>query len=105
MSVFLIIKAGFIGFILALGPLILVFYLFGAYLGLPERKFTRLFLIAAIVSFGLMYWLLQSKMAGPGQPMAPTYFSGVVGGWLGGLAAGATTIKPVLIRLARGGRE
>lgn len=86
-----------------MGPMILVFYIFGQYLGRMERRFTRIFLIGAILSFALMYLLLQQKAAAGGQAMSPTYFSGVVGGWLGGLAAGATTIKPVLTKLAGGG--
>ncbi len=102
MNILEIIKAGFIGFILAIGPMTLVFYIYGAFIGSLERRFHRIFVVGAIVSFGFMYFLLHYKISMQGQQVSPVYFSGVVGGWLGGLVACATNVKPLLEKMAKG---
>jgi len=101
MDILLIIKAGFMGFALCLGVLILVFYLVGFVVKVTEKNFVRVFMLAALASFVAIDLFLYYKIAVVQVPGGPMFLAGSVGGWLGGITAGLTNMKRLLLSLRR----
>ncbi|MBI5252049.1 MAG: hypothetical protein HY912_21350 [Desulfomonile tiedjei] len=101
MNVFLLLKAGFSGFALSLGALMLVFYVVGAFLRVTERNFLRVFMLAGIASFVATYVFLHLKIAAYQESDAMLFLAGCVGGWLSGILSGLTHMKRLLLWLRR----
>ncbi|MBI4964346.1 MAG: hypothetical protein HY913_13800 [Desulfomonile tiedjei] len=97
----LILKAGFFGFALSAGVLILVFYVVGSFVRISQKNFVRVFLLAAVASFLAVYALLHYRLSGYQAAEAQIFLAGCVGGWLAGIFSGLTTLKRLLISLRR----
>jgi hypothetical protein len=101
MDVMMIVRAGFMGFTLALGVQILVFYLAGSFLGVARKAFIRVFVLAAIASFlavdALLYYRIHILQAAD----ATAFLAACVGGWLSGLIFGFMQMRPYLARLLK----
>lgn len=97
MDLSLLIKAGFLGFALSLGVLMLVFYVVGRFLHVSERNFMRVFILAGLVSFGIVDLFLYYKIRVLQIPNAEVFLAGCVGGWLGGIFSGMTHMKRFLL--------
>lgn len=97
MDIFLPLKAGFMGFALALGVQLLVFYLLGSLAGVTKRSFVKAFSVAAMASFLAVYLLLHYKTRGYEPAEAHLFLAGCVGGWLGGVFSGFTSLRRTLI--------
>jgi hypothetical protein len=101
MNVALFLKAGFMGFALAMGVLILVFYLVGGFVRVSQRNFIRIFVLGSLASFLIMDVFLYYKIRVVGIPDAQLFLTGCVGGWLSGILSGLTTVKRFLLTLHR----
>jgi hypothetical protein len=101
MNVLLLLKAGFLGFALSLGSLMLVFYVVGGFLRITDRNFIRVFMLAGIVSFIMAYVFLQFKISAYQEQDAMLFLAGCVGGWLSGIISGLTHMKRLLLGLRR----
>ncbi len=97
----LLIKAGFLGFALSLGVLILVFYLVGSFVRVARHNFVRVFVLAAVASFVVMDLFLYYKIRISQIPDAQLFLAGCVGGWLGGIFSGLTQMKGLLLNLRK----
>jgi hypothetical protein len=93
----LLVKAGFLGFALSLGVVMLVFFVVGRLLRISERNFVRVFILAAVVSFAVIDLFLYYKIRIVRVPDAELFLSGCIGGWLGGIFAGLTHLKRLLL--------
>jgi len=100
-DLFLVVKAGFMGFGVSLGAQMLVFYVAGALWAVSRKYFRRVFVLAAVVSFLAVYALLHYKIRVVQNPEALLFLSGCVGGWLGGIFSGLTHVKPFLLGLCK----
>lgn len=96
-----VVKAGFMGFAVSLASQMLVFYMAGALLNISRKRFVRVFVLAAVVSFVAVYLLLHYKIRVLQTPEALLFLSGCVGGWLGGIFSGLTHVKPFLLSLCK----
>jgi uncharacterized protein with PQ loop repeat len=101
MDIFLIIKAGFMGFALCLGVLFLVFFLVGFIVRVTEKNFARVFILAALASFVAIDLFLYYKIVVSRVPGAPIFLAGSVGGWLAGITSGLTNMKRFLTTLRK----
>jgi hypothetical protein len=101
MHITLIIKAGFMGFALCLGVLLLIFYAVGLLLKVPRRHFVRVFFLAAVVSFVVEYLYLHYKLPLGDAVQSPLVLVGSIGGWLGGILFGLTNIRRFLANTLR----
>lgn len=101
MNVILLLKAGFLGFALSMGPLMLVFYVVGGFLRITERTFVRVFMLGGIVSFLMTYVFLHLKIGSYQDADAMLFLAGCVGGWLSGIISGLTHMKRLLVGLRR----
>lgn len=99
MQVALFLKAGFMGFALAMGVLMLVFYLVGGYVRLSQKNFVRVFLLGGLASFLVMDVFLYYKIRVVANPDAQLFLAGCVGGWLSGILSGLTTLKRFLLTM------
>ncbi len=99
MNFFVILKAGFLGFALSVGVEMLVFYLAGTFLRQPARNFIRLFCLAGVASFVAVYVLLHLQIRSLQSVDADTalFLSGCIGGWFGGIVAGLTNLRGLLL--------
>jgi len=97
----LILKAGFMGFVLSAGVLILVFYVAGGVVPLSGKNFVRVFALAAVASFLAVYVFLYYKISSYQAPDAQVFLAGCVGGWLAGIFSGLTTLKKLLLSMRR----
>ncbi|MEW6352376.1 MAG: hypothetical protein AB1646_25265 [Thermodesulfobacteriota bacterium] len=97
----LALKGGFLGFAICFGALILVFFVCGTFLGITARSFVRVFTLAAVVSFGLVYGFLHLKIVVQKEHVNLLFLAGTVGGWLAGITSGLLQLKPVLTRLLK----
>ncbi len=97
----LALKGGCFGFAICFGALVLVFLVCGAFLGNRSRSFVRVFTLAAVVSFALVYGFLHLKIVVRKEHADLLFLAGTVGGWLAGIAAGLLQLKPVLLRLLK----
>lgn len=95
----LLIKAGFLGFALSLGVLMLVFYIVGSFLRVWQKNFVRVFILAAVVSFVVVDLFLYYKIRVSQIPNPELFLAGCVGGWLGGIFSGLTQMKRFLLSL------
>jgi hypothetical protein len=101
MNVALFLKAGFMGFALSLGVLMLVFYLVGGYVRVSQTNFTRVFVLAGLASFLVMDVFLYYKIMVVATPEAQLFLAGCVGGWLSGILSGFTNMKKFLLSMRR----
>jgi hypothetical protein len=101
MNVLLMLKAGFLGFALSMGSLMLVFYVLGGFLRISERNFVRVFMLAGIVSFVTTYVFLHIKLGAYQDSDAMLFLAGCIGGWLSGIISGLTHMKRLLLTLRR----
>jgi hypothetical protein len=99
MNVALFLKAGFMGFALAMGVLMLVFYLVGGFVRLSPNNFVRVFVLAGLASFLVMDVFLYYKIRVALTPDAQLFLAGCVGGWLSGILSGLTTLKKFLMTM------
>lgn len=97
MDVVSILKAGFMGFALSLGVLMLTFFVIGSFTDVKRQRFVRVFLVAAIASFLAVDLLLYYRIKILQIPDPQVFLSGCVGGWLGGIFAGLTQFKGILV--------
>lgn len=96
-----VLRAGFMGFALALGVQMLVFYLAGAFLGVSRKAFIRVFALAAIASFIAVDVLLYYRIHILQVSEAVVLLSGCVGGWLSGLTFCFMQMRSYLTRLLK----
>jgi hypothetical protein len=96
-----LLKAGFSGFALSLGVLILVFYTVGSFLRVGPKNFVRVFVLAAVTSFVVINLFLYYKIRISRVPDPQLFLTGCVGGWLGGIFSGLTQMKRFLINLRK----
>jgi hypothetical protein len=101
MDTMLFVKAGFAGFVLALGVLILVFYVVGGFVPVTRKNFVRIFVLAALLSFLAVDLFLYYRIRSSSGPEAQMFLAGCVGGWLGGIFAGLTNMKGLLLGLRK----
>lgn len=101
MDVTLILKAGFMGFVLSAGVLILVFYVVGGFVTVSRKNFVRVFVLGAVASFLAVYFFLWYRISSYQGPEAQIFLAGCVGGWLAGIFSGLTTMKRLLLSLRR----
>lgn len=101
MNILLLLKAGFLGFALSLGALMLVFFIVGKFTSISGRNFMRVFLLAGIVSFFIIYVFLHFKLTDYRDMDAMLFLTGCVGGWLSGIISGLTHMKKLLLNLRR----
>lgn len=99
MDVMLMIKAGFCGFALSLGVLMLVFYVVGRFSPVSRQRFVRVFVLAAIASFLVMDLFLYYTITKASSPQSQIFLAACIGGWLAGIIAGLTNMKGYLLRL------
>jgi hypothetical protein len=97
----LLLKAGFSGFALSLGVLILMFYVIGSLVRVGQKNFVRVFILAAVVSFVVVDLFLYYKIRVSQVPNAQLFLTGCVGGWLGGIFSGLTQMKRFLLNLRK----
>ena len=95
------LKAGFMGFALSMGSVMLVFYVAGIVLKVSERYFVRVFVLAAIAAFlavdGYLYYKIKISLVR--QPQV--FLAGCIGGWLGGILFSVTNMRRFLKRTLR----
>ena len=103
MNFMVILKGGFLGFALSVGVQMLVFYVAGTFLRQPARSFLRLFFLAGVASFVAVYLFLHFQIRGLQTVDADTtlFLSGCIGGWLGGIVAGMTNLRRVLLNFLK----
>jgi len=101
MDLTLVMKAGFTGFALSVGSLMLVFYIIGGVLRLSRRHFIRVFIAAGFASFVTVDVYLYYKLAMAGAQQPQVYLAGCVGGWLAGIFFGLTNLKGLLLKTLR----
>ncbi|MFH0821836.1 MAG: hypothetical protein V2B18_03735 [Pseudomonadota bacterium] len=101
MNYSIMVTSGFMGFALALGSEVLVFYLLGYFFKIPRNRFTRCFVLAGVVAFSAIYLYLHYKTKGLPPKDGLAFLSGCVGGWLGGIFFGLMQFKPYLLKLLR----
>ncbi len=96
-----ILKAGFMGFALSLGALLLVFYIAGVVLKVSEKYFVRVFILACIAAFiavdAYLYYKIRVSLAKQTQ----FFLVGCIGGWLGGMLFSVTNLRQFLRRTLR----
>jgi hypothetical protein len=101
MDIVFFLKAGFMGFALSLGVLMLVFFVAGRMLRVDQRNFLRVFVLAGVVSFLVMDVFLYYKVSVSLIHDPQVFLAACVGGWLSGILSGLTTVKNMLLGLAR----
>lgn len=101
MDLMLPLKAGFMGFAVALGVQLLGFYLLGALVGLQKSSFIKAFTLTGIASFVGVYLLLRYKTPDYQSAQALLFLAGCVGGWLGGIFSCLTSLRRTLIGFLR----
>ncbi len=97
MNIALFLKAGFMGFALSLGVLMLVFFLVGRFVRVSPKNFVRCFVLGGLASFLIMDVFLYYKIRIVGTPDAQLFLAGCVGGWLSGILSGLTHMKGLLL--------
>jgi hypothetical protein len=94
----LMLKAGFMGFALSLGALMLVFYVAGVLLKVSQRHFLRVAILACVTAFIAvdiyLYYKIQISLVEQSQ----VFLAGCIGGWLGGLLFALTNLRQFLKR-------
>ena len=93
-----VLRAGFMGFALAVGMLLLVFYVLGVGFRTARRYFVRVFTLGAIASFVAVYIYLHYKIRVLQVGQAEFVLVGCVGGWLAGIAFGLINLRGFLAR-------
>lgn len=98
MDIVFFLKAGFMGFALSLGVIMLVFFLARRFGKVPRQSFTRVFIAAAVASFVVVDLFLYYKITVTQIPEAQAFLAATIGGWLGGVFSALTSMKNVLLR-------
>ena len=101
MDVSVILKAGFMGFALSLGALLLVFYVAGIILKVSGKYFVRVFILACIAAFLAVDVYLYYKIRVSLVKQAEFFLVGCIGGWLAGILFGMTNLRQFLKRTLR----
>lgn len=101
MDLMVILKAGFLGFALTIGVLMMVFLVVAKSFGISKARFIRVFVLAAVASFIVIDLFLYYKLRVSEMPDAQMFLAGCVGGWLAGIASGLTQLRPYLLQLMR----
>lgn len=96
-----ILKAGFMGFALSLGTLLLVFYVAGIVLKVSGKYFVRVFILACIAAFAAVDAYLYYKIRISLVNQAQFFLVGCIGGWLGGMLFSVTNLRQFLKRTLR----
>ncbi|MFH1113380.1 MAG: hypothetical protein V1792_05620 [Pseudomonadota bacterium] len=96
-----ILKAGFMGFALSLGTLLLVFYIAGIVLNVSGKYFMRVFILACIAAFAAVDAYLYYKIRVSLVEHAQFFLVGCIGGWLGGMLFSVTNLRQFLRRTLR----
>ena len=97
----LILKAGFMGFALSAGVLLLAFYIVGGFVTISNKNFVRVFVLAAVASFLAVYVFLHFRISSYQGAEAQIFLAGCVGGWLAGIFSGLTTLKKLLLSIRK----
>lgn len=101
MDISIVLKAGFMGFALSLGAVLLVFYVAGILLKVSQKYFVRVFILACIVAFlaidGYLYYKIRISLV----KQAQFFLVGCIGGWIGGILFSVTNLRQFLRRTLR----
>jgi hypothetical protein len=97
MDLMLLMKAGFAGFALTVGVIMLTFYVAGWILKISGTNYRRVLLLGCLASFLVIDSFLYYKIRISGIEGGQLFLSGCIGGWLGGLAFVATQLKRFLL--------
>jgi hypothetical protein len=98
MDIVFFLKAGFMGFALSVGVIMLVFFVTGRVVRLSPRNFIRVFVMAAVASFIVVDVFLYYKITIAQIPNAQAFLPPCIGGWIGGIVSGLTNLKSILLR-------
>jgi hypothetical protein len=101
MDVLTLFKAGFIGFALSVGVLMLVFFIVGRFFLVTEKTFVKVFVLAGVASFLVIDVFLYYKIHQLQSAIDQVFLAAVIGGWLGGIVSGLTNMKRFLIAMAK----
>lgn len=101
MDLSVMLKAGFMGFALCVGTLMLVFYVAGMALKVSEKYYVRVFVLAVIASFLAVDAYLYYKIKVSLVEQAQVFLAGCIGGWLGGMIFSVANMRPFLRRTLR----
>ena len=99
MDFIMILKGGFIGFVLSLGMQLLCFYMARFFSGISKEHFVAVFIAAGLASATSVCAFLLPEIRASATPEFTFLLLGCVGGWLLGILLGLTYAKPLLIRL------
>lgn len=96
MDLYVVLRAGFMGFALSLGILLLVFYVLGVGCRVARRHFVRVFTLAAVASFVAAYIYLHYKIRVLQVDQPELLLVGCIGGWLAGIVFGLVNLRRFL---------
>lgn len=99
MDVWVVLKAGFMGFGLCVGALMLVFYIASGYVRISQGNFFKIFIVAGVFSFAMTAGLLYYKLVVSPVENLQFYATGCIGGWLSGITSGLTHMKRFLVNV------
>jgi hypothetical protein len=97
MDLMLLMKAGFAGFALAVGVIMLTFYVAGWILRIGRTNYKRVMILGCLASFLVIDSFLYYKTRIGGIQDGQLFLAGCVGGWLGGLTFVSTQLKRFLL--------
>lgn len=97
----LMLKAGFMGFALSLGALMLVFYIAGVILKVSLSHFRKVTLLACVTAFVAVDVYLYYKIRISLVEQSQAFLTGCIGGWLGGILFSLTNLRQFLKRTLR----
>ncbi len=101
MDLMLLMKAGFAGFALTVGVIMLTFYVAGWILKISGANYRRVLLLGCLASFLVIDSFLYYKIRISDIEGGQLFLAGCIGGWLGGLAFVATQLKRFLLDFLR----
>lgn len=97
------VKAGFMGFALSMGVLMLAFFVLGRFVTVSAESFVRLFVVAGLASFLAIDVFLYYKIRVEQLSHSEFFLVACLGGWLGGIFSGLTNMKKLLISIGSRG--
>jgi hypothetical protein len=92
----IIVRSGFMGFVLSVGVLLLVFYVVGVGLRVARKHFARVLLLAGVVSFVTVYLYLHYEIRVIRAAQPELFLVGCIGGWLAGIFFGIFNLSRFL---------
>lgn len=99
MNWLLIVKAGFIGFSISVGVMMLVFYVAGFLMKVTQRHFLTLFAIGVVSSLVALYGVVQLRAPNYEGLDLSLFSAGSLGGWIGGIMSSLTSLRRILINM------